>query len=422
MRQHSLLDRRAFKAAAALLAAAFTASLGGASVARAADDSKPTRPHREFNIVPIAGGDTDIGVGVGEVGDWARLEPGADPYDWRLETGAFISFKYRDEIIVPYQDYYLVLSLPELGAAKRWRLDVTPVFTDETTLKYYGIGNATPAPLSSSALQTSEYGRMHPSLMVEARARLVPRWFARFGGIYTQNWLSVRPGTTLADQQANGSPEVRDWLGTSGDHGVALVQVGVEYDSRDNEIVTRHGAYHALRARFSPRVGDALPYRYAQINGTTRFYATPIPRWLTVSARAVGDVLLGSPPFYELARYYDEQPGIGGGKAVRGVPAQRYYGKVKLFGNLEVRSELLPFEMFKKKYMLGVALFADAGRVWTELGHAHPELDGTGFGLKYGLGGGLRLQQGQTFVVRADVAWSPDAQPIAGYFAAGQIF
>ena len=72
--------------------------------------------------------------------------------------------------------------------------------------------------------------------------------------------------------------------------------------------------------------------------------------------------------------------------------------------------------------MLALAAFFDCGRVWTELGRAHPELDGTGVGLKYGIGGGLRLQEGKTFVVRADLAWSPDATPIGAYFAAGQIF
>ncbi len=72
--------------------------------------------------------------------------------------------------------------------------------------------------------------------------------------------------------------------------------------------------------------------------------------------------------------------------------------------------------------VLSVAACLDGGRSWTELGHTHPDLDGTGLGLKYGIGGGLRLQEGHTFVVRADVAWSPDARPVGAYFAAGQIF
>ena len=108
--------------------------------------------------------------------------------------------------------------------------------------------------------------------------------------------------------------------------------------------------------------------------------------------------------------------------AVSERPAQRYYGKVKVFGNLELRTELTSFHIGTKALVLGIVGFFDAGRVWTELTRAHPDLDGTGVGLKYGVGGGLRLQQGQTFVVRADLAWSPDARPLGAYFAAGQIF
>jgi len=106
---------------------------------------------------------------------------------------------------------------------------------------------------------------------------------------------------------------------------------------------------------------------------------------------------------------------------VRGIPGQRYYGKVKLFSNVELRSHLLDFSWWGKPYILSGALFADFGRLWSELG-SHPELDGSGIGLKYGLGGGARIQQGKTFVVRVDVAWSPDSRPIGAYLTAGQSF
>ncbi len=119
---------------------------------------------------------------------------------------------------------------------------------------------------------------------------------------------------------------------------------------------------------------------------------------------------------------FDETTAIGGGKAVRGVPAQRYYGKVKVFGNLEVTTPIRSFTLRGKALVLGLAAFLDGGRTWTELGRAHPELDGTGLGLKYGVGGGLRLQEGRTFLLRLDLAWSPDARPLGAYFAAGQIF
>lgn len=383
---------------------------------------KPNPNRRELNLVPLVGGDSDVGIGVGEVGDWARLQTGEGNYRWRLESGAFITFKLRDEhnLIVPFQDYYLLYSLRNWGTEKRWTVDIRGSFTDETTLKYYGLGNASRAPDNLDDPKM-EYGRIHPTLSVESRITVGHHLFVVLGNFYTHNWLNVPRTSSVALDQANGPPDVRALLGQFSLHGVELAEVGIEYDTRDNEIVTRRGMYHALHVRYSPGLGSWLPYPYELVDLTVRGYATPIPRWLTLSGRLVGDALMGSPPFYELARF-NQTPAIGGVNAVRGVPAQRYYGKVKLFGNMEARSELFPFHLGKKQFVLGTAVFLDAGRVWTELGERHPDLDGSGLGVKYGVGGGLRLQQGQTFVVRVDAAWSPDARPIGAYFAAGQIF
>ena len=329
-------------------------------------------PHRELNIVPIVGGDSDVGVGFGEVSDWAGMAPGYSPYKWRLESEAFITFKEQDGgLIVPFQDYSLLLSLPDLAPKKRLRLDIRGAYTDEATLKYYGIGNASVLPPPTVNVRDTEYARIHPTLTAEARFALTKAFFLRVGEQYTYNRLTVRPTSTLAADDANASSEVRSILGTFGPHSVDLLEVGVEYDSRDNEIVTRHGMFHAFKARFSPRIDGYLPYGYQQLDADARFYFTPIPRWLTITWRAVGDALLGDAPFYELARF-DETPALGGVNAVRGVPAQRYYGKVKLFENFEMRSEILPFTIKKKKLILGVAAFFDAGRSWTEIEPRQP--------------------------------------------------
>lgn len=401
----------------AIVAAAAIATVGPARA-----EAPPGGSHRELNLVPVAGGDSDVGLGVGEVADWARLEPGhPQPYKWRLENGAFITFNLQhDSLIVPFQDYYFLLTLMDLGPA-RTRLDIRPAFTDERTLKYYGIGNASKLPPSSVDIRDTEYRRMHPTLLVEARSNVRGHWFVLLGNVYTQNWLDIPQTSLLARDQQYATPEVKQFLRGFGAHAVDLIELAVQYDSRDSEIVTRRGMYHFLEARLSPAIPGWLPYAYIQVDATAQFYTTPIPRWLTIAWRGVADVMMGDPPLYELARF-DETPAIGGSKAVRGVPAQRYYGKVKLFQNLEARSELLPFKLGKKSLVLGAAAFIDGGRTWTEISRAHPDLDGTGWGLKYGIGGGLRLQEGQTFVVRADLAWSPDAQPVGAYFAAGEIF
>jgi hypothetical protein len=375
----------------------------------------------EFNIVPIAGGDSDVGIGGGEVADLARLDPRYRPYRWKLTSEAFITFStLNGQLISPFQDYSLTLTLPDLTSSRRLRLEIRPAFTNERTLKFYGIGNATPLPPPGVSLANTEYQRIHPTLSIEARYRFYKRFYLLGGSVYTQNWLVVPPGGLLAQAQASPSPEIREMIGSFAPHGVELLEGGLQYDSRDNETVTRRGQFHTAVIRVSPRIGTALPYAYERLNVTARFYTTPIHN-VTLLFRAVGDTLLGDPPFYELARF-DETPAIGGSKAVRGVPAQRYYGKVKLFGNLEARSEILHFSVRHKRMILGAALFADGGRSWTQLGQSNPALDGTGLGLKYGLGGGLRLQEGQTFIVRGDIAWSPDAQPVGAYFAAGEIF
>ena len=375
----------------------------------------------EFNIFPIVGGDSDVGFGGGEISDWARVNPKTKDFSRRLENAAFITFKDRDgSLIVPFIDVYLLLTLPHFGPQGRFRLEVRPSYTDERTLGYEGIGNASVRPAGYDDAQLS-YRRTHPTLAAKLRVRVWDQFFVSASSSFTYSWLDIPRDSFLVQDRQNGSAEVKELLGNWDPHALWLWGAGIEYDSRDNETVTRHGQYHAFTLRGSPAWGDWAPYQYLQANATFRFYTTPIPRWLSLSWRVVGDTFLGTPPFYELARFEDT-PAIGGGKALRGVPAQRYHGKVKLFGNFEARSELFPFTVKGKPLMLGVAAFFDAGRTWTELLQREAALDGSGLGLKYGVGAGLRLQEGSTFVVRADLAWSPDARPIGGYFAAGQIF
>jgi len=65
--------------------------------------------------------------------------------------------------------------------------------------------------------------------------------------------------------------------------------------------------------------------------------------------------------------------------------------------------------------------FFDAWRLWSDLPPS-AAIDGTGLALKWGSGLGVRLQQGQAFLVRADLAFSPDARPLGAYATAGQLF
>jgi hypothetical protein len=407
-----------------IVAAAIVGLVPNAAQARRVREEPPadnTDARTEFGIVPIAGGSTDYGLGGGFLTNVAGLDPAVQPYAWRIEAAAFITFKAKDaapdDWVNPYQDYYFLLTVPHF-LHERLRLELRPSYTRETTQVYYGLGNASVAP-PDEIPGRDFYGRAHPTLSTRLRWDVVGDVFVELGAAYTENWFEIDPQSTLATDMSRAAPPVRELLGTATQHGVLLAENALIYDTRDSEIAPRDGQYHQLKIRYSPAVGDHLPYQYGQADAIFRFYV-PLSGRLGLAIRAVGDWQFGNVPFYELARYEDTFA-FGGVNGVRGIPGQRYYGRIKLFSNLELRARLYDFTLFRKPYALGGAVFTDFGRLWTDAA-AHPELDGSGLGLKYGLGGGVRIQQGKTFVIRIDVAWSPDARPIGAYLTAGHAF
>jgi len=377
-------------------------------------------PRTEFNFIPFVGGDTDVGIGTGGAGDLSGLDPAHLPFRWRLEAAGMITFKSREGggVAIPFLDYYMMLAIPNLPPNRKLRLEIKPSYTDESTQRYYGLGNASPPPPAGLARADWQYQRQHAHGAVALRwPFLRPGFFFRPQAEFSYSKVRIPPQSILAQQRLYGSATVRNLLDGPLQFASMAFEGRIEYDGRDNELITRSGVYNSVRLRYVPPMLDPF-YHYAQLDVALRAYRSW--RTVTFSGRLVGDALVGNPPFFELTRI-DESSVMGGGKGLRGVPGQRYYGKIKAFGNAEIRTELWHFHIKSKPFVLSPTVFADGGRVWADY-QAHPELDGTGLGLKYGLGGGIRLQQGTTFVVRAEIAWSPDAEPVGAYFNAGQLF
>ena len=382
--------------------------------------AKKKEPHNELNLVPLVGGSTDIGIGGGFFAGLARIQKGYDPYVFNLEAAGLVTFKKgTDGIELPVQDLFVKLTVPRLFG-RPLRLEIRPSYTWEI-LRYYGLGNGSLDATRTGALSGFvSYHRLHPQLDSVVRFRIVDH-FAGLGGFrLTGNWLQTAADSTLVRDQRTGSEEVKKLLGGFDPHGVLLLKTGVQWDDRDNELSTHAGTFEELNLKFSPGGSSAFPYRYENLNAIARAFVPLSKPALILAVRIVVDLLFGDAPFYELSRFEDTYA-LGGSGGVRGVPAQRYYGKAKLFGNAELRSELVSFHALGKPMLFGLVGFFDAGRVWADT-HREPTLDGAGAGLKYGTGGGLRLQSGSAFVLRADIAWSPDANPLSGYFSAGQLF
>lgn len=389
-------------------------SMAAMSSAHADDDTgEPAgAATRETGILPLIGGDTDIGIGVGTIGSVAMFDGTHHPYRWQVQFSAFIATK-SGPMSPSYEDSYALITLPQLLDG-RLRLELRPSFTRDTTLPYYGLGNDAPAP-TRNVPERDFYQRVHPAMSALSRWTLRPGWSVLVGGQYIYNRIEIAPGSTVAMDMATMDP------GAARPHSVLKLETGLVYDTRDNELSPNDGQFHQVTFRISPGLGDALPYQYEQVDAMARFYTTLIANRMVLAVRGVFDMQIGDVPFYELARYEDTSA-IGGGMAIRGVPAYRYYGKIKAFGNVELRTAITRFGLFGRSFKLGVANFVDAGRLWSGMNNPRPALDGTGLGLHYGIGGGLRLQQGKAFLVRADVAWSPDARPVGAYVVADEIF
>jgi hypothetical protein len=386
-----------------------------------AKDLQERGAHDEFNLLPVAGGTTDIGFGGGYFLGYDRVSLTEAPYAWNIESAGFVTFApgRGGGIAVPYQNVYVRLDVPRFF--RHIELEVRPEYSWETTLNYFGLGNASSAVAPAGApSKYFEYGRIHPEVDIDVRWRYVDHVSGRMGIRYALSWLQVDQSSKLADDLRTGSPEVKQLLGSTDPSGVALFNYGLRIDTRDNIVSSHSGVFDSFDLQLSPGGTSWLPHRYLEATADLRFFAPIRKPYVTLAGRLVGDLLYGDPPFYELARFEDTYA-IGGLNGVRGVPGQRYYGKVKVLGNVELRTEIASFHALGKKMVVGAVGFLDGGRVWADTS-SHPELDGTGIGLKYGAGGGLRLQSGSAFVLRLDVAWSPDASPVGGYFAAGQMF
>jgi outer membrane protein assembly factor BamA len=404
--------QRAIGGVFALMGAVIPASRAAAEPAE--------KPHTELGGFPLVGYDSDLGFGGGGFASFARFEPGFAPYRYRLEAAGAITFKPSDGgLQLPYQDIYLQLIVPQL-ASRRMRLEARVSYTRETTLAYYGIGNAAPAPEEGPQGQPARdyfhYGLTHPSTLLRVRLKLSQAWSIQFGHILTYERPDVRVDSLVAHDARD--PALDRFFGPLTPHWVQLLETTLIFDTRDEETSTSRGMFHHLRLRLSPGGVEPFPYRYGQLDLTLRFFET-FGR-LIVAARLVGDMQFGDVPFYELPRYEDTFA-LGGANGVRGVPAQRYSGKLKVLGNLELRYAIAKFRLIGLPCLLSAVSFFDGGRLWSAL-PADPALDGRGLGLKFGIGAGVRLQQGQAFVVRADVAWSPDARPLGAYVIAGQMF
>ena len=424
-------------AIAAILAAAL---LTTASDARAEDDEDKDAKHRtEWAGFPVIGGSTDIGVQFGAAGTITHVGDFFKPYWWRVDAIASLSVKGgpRGTEIVQ-QSYDMRWDIPGGGAGK---VRLMPgVFFDKTiNAGYFGLGNAAPVVTDANGQVGDRYQYTHeeastrlnvksPLGGMAGRTIRDPAFSAMYG--WQLRYVNPRayPETRLAIDAATRTFDGRPLIRGVQPLGIATLNGGIIYDTRDDEIFPRKGDLHVGAVRFSGATPTSSGVYWAGVNFVLQRHVS-LPEGFVFAGRVFVDAMVGHVPFYDLgqAGAFDPNDFPGGPQGIRGVPNGRYSGLLKVVVNAEVRRLHGTVRILGERFQIGTTTFIDTGRVWNDYSFSDPR-DGSGLGLKYGIGGGPLLIWGSAAVFRVDVAYSPDASaanpgfPVGIYVQSGLMF
>lgn len=402
----------------------------------------------EFAILPALNYDSDLGLGFGASVVLAQFDRDYAPYRWRLSVQALTAIRApRGSPEFTFHDDVVRLDVPGLSDGLL-RLNLQVAFRRLSTSGWYGLGSESTirvhrpeALIADPGLgRDQQFLRTFPSLrgvtrfaLYDERVPVGKRRLELFGGAeLSRSWISLYPNSQLADEAARAADPhsaddrvLAELLHGTQDHWLFLGLLGLLWDSRDHETVPSTGAFHELSLRASPGVDAGLDYLGLTLS--LSWYWCLFDPWLVLATRVVGDALVGDPPLYALSSFGALQTisGPGGSASTRGVLLDRFHGKFKILANAEVRARFLPMTLWDQHFELGAALFFDAGRVWADARGRSLDgrpLDGGLERLQIGMGGGLRYRWGETFLLRAELGWSPTDGTSGVYIDVDQAF
>ena len=387
-------------------------------------DAGPELNRQEWAFQPILAGNSDLGFLFGGVTTLAVFDQDRFPFDWRAQLASIMSVKVGPNgSELPFHYHYVSFDFPELFSS-RARLYASVGFYKSTTAGYYGVGNASDDSKDGVA-RRNQYRLMGPFANLAIRAPIVGNLTFVISTGFRYNILDPYAGSRLEEDSlepvSRGGDAVKVY-GTS-DHARIDFTTGMLFDTRNDETNPRSGSYNEISLRGSPGSISGAEHQYAGLNVQLRHFQSIYEDYLVLAGRVSMDMLFGNVPFYELELQGGLVPysAFGGHRGVRGIPVGRYHGKIKIQGSLDLRTTFFRFKIYSAYFALAAVLFFDGGRVWADT-VKRLELDGSGVGLKYGTGGGLRFMWGKTFMVSVDVAYSPDANPVGFYIDLGHSF
>jgi outer membrane protein assembly factor BamA len=284
---------------------------------------------------------------------------------------------------------YVEFRAPQL--LEGWRLDTKAAAVREARLGYFGLGNDTEyndddVTEAQPFLYRVRRTRYRVNAEITRELGRGPLQLAIRGDLENARFTSLpRPSLFTADH----GDELRE---TDVSGRVALV-----YDTRDNEYNTHQGLLLEAGAQVGSG-GDG----YTRLYGILRGYLM-LREGTVVAARVAASGMGGSPTLdarYSIPGWEKEIQVLGGQYSHRALDAGRLAGRHVLFGNLEVRHDVLAFGDLGAITLLG---FVDAGRVFEE-----ESFKLTADDLRVGGGGGIALRILRSTIFTFNFAGGPD--------------
>ena len=302
-------------------------------------------------------------------------------YSAALDAGTGISFRGTR---------YAKVRFRAPGLWKDWRLDGTLVAERLVRFGYFGLGNDTEHIDELVTDDTPFFYRVR-RIRYEGRAEVTRRIRGPFHAALRADLQQAR-FTTLPEQSLFLSD-----FGEGLEQDDFSTRLALIYDTRDNEFNTLRG----VLAEAGGQVGTGA-------DGYTRLYAlvsgyVPLREGTTVAARVVASGMGGTPTLnarFTIPAWNEDIPVLGGEYSHRSFDTGRFAGKGTLFGNLEIRQDVLPFGDLGA---LTVLAFMDVGRVFEE-----ESFEITADDMRVGGGGGIALRILRSTIFTFNFAGGPD--------------
>jgi outer membrane protein assembly factor BamA len=293
--------------------------------------------------------------------------------------------------IAPAGSRYVALQFKAPGLREGWRLSARALAERQSRYGFYGLGNET-------TFDGDLVGKDDPFLYRLRRTRYRaeleltrtisgPLQAALLGEVQHAHFTALPGPSVFVAEFPGGDLKQDDVSGR-----LALI-----YDTRDNEYNTHNGLLLEAGTQVGSG-GEGYTRQYAILRG----YLS-VREGTVVALRLAGSGMGGTPSLdsrFALPSWEGPVPVLGGQHSHRGLDYGRLTGKGSLFGNLEVRHDLLPFGDLGAVTLLA---FLDVGRVFEQESFRLTTED-----MKVGGGGGIALRILRSTIFTFNFAGGPD--------------